>query len=55
MYPSEEGQIRTPEEREMVVPLYTYDLSTTNFTPTEEQRKQPIEEAYKATMRYFGR
>lgn len=46
MYPSEEGQIRSLEEKEKTIELLTYSLSVSDFNPIETLRKKPIEEAY---------
>lgn len=46
MYPSEEGQIRSLEEKEKTIELFTHSLSVSDFNPSEELRKKPIEEAY---------
>ncbi|MDF1781667.1 MAG: patatin-like phospholipase family protein [Alcanivoracaceae bacterium] len=54
LYPSEQGQIRTPDEAEQSIDLYTYDLETTNFAPTAAQSQTPIQEAERAVLRYFG-
>ena len=54
LYPSEQGQIRTPAEADQSIDLYTYDLETTNFAPSTAQSATPIQEAERAVMRYFG-
>lgn len=53
LHPSEGGQIRFREEAYQTVDLLTYDLTTTNFGPTEELKKKPVAEAKKAVLRYF--
>lgn len=53
MYPSEEGQILNSEERDQTINLYTYDLETVEFAPSEAKRAVPIEEAEKAVHEYF--
>jgi NTE family protein len=55
LYPSEEGQIRTPEEMAQTIDLYTYDLELTEFAPSAEKRAKPIEEAERAVNEYFRR
>jgi NTE family protein len=52
-FPSEEGQIRNQEESEQTIDLYTYDLDTTNFAPTEAQKETPIREAEASVIAYF--
>ncbi len=54
LYPSEQGQIRTAEEEDQSIDLYTYDLETTNFAPSQSQSATPIREAERAVQRYFG-
>lgn len=54
LYPSEEGQIRSPDEREQTIDLRTYDLATTEFAPSREKRARPIAEAERAVNAYFG-
>jgi NTE family protein len=54
LYPSEEGQIRSQDERDQTIDLYTYDLSTTEFAPHPDKRKKPITEAEDAVYKYFG-
>lgn len=53
LYPSEEGQIRTQDEREQTIDLRTYDLETTNFAPTPAQQSTPIAEAERSVNAYF--
>jgi NTE family protein len=53
LYPSEEGQIRSPDERDHTIDLFTYDLETTNFAPTASQSSTPIAEAQRAVDSYF--
>jgi predicted acylesterase/phospholipase RssA len=53
LYPSEEGQIRSSTERDQTIDLCTYDLETTEFTPSEAKRKKPIDDAYQAVRQYF--
>lgn len=53
LYPSEEGQIRSPAERAQTVELFTYALTTLDFAPADELRKQPIAEAEKSIRKYF--
>ena len=54
LYPSEQGQIRTPDEADQSIDLYTYDLETTNFAPSQQQSATPIREAKRAVLNYFG-
>ncbi len=43
--PSEEGQIRTPAERDQTIDLYTDALATTEFAPSDTDSKGPIANA----------
>jgi len=54
LYPSEQGQIRTPDEAEQSIDLYTYNLQTTNFAPTAQQQAVPVREAERAVLNYFS-
>ncbi|MGH9939589.1 MAG: patatin-like phospholipase family protein [Blastocatellia bacterium] len=53
LYPSEQGQIRTAEEIAQTIDLFTYDLETTEFAPSEAKRETPVAEAERAVYRYF--
>ena len=53
LYPSEPGQIRSPEEEEQTIDLFTYDLETLDFSPPLEKRKVPIDAAADAVHSYF--
>lgn len=53
LYPSESGQIRSPEEEEQTIDLFTYDLETLEFAPSLEKRKVPIDAAADAVHSYF--
>lgn len=55
LYPSEQGQIRTADEVNQTINLYTYDLDTTEFAPPEAKRATPIAEAERAVDRYFSK
>ncbi len=54
LYPSEEGQIRSDEERSQTIDLYTYDLETTEFAPPPSRSATPVAEAERAVTTYFG-
>lgn len=54
LYPSEEGQIRSEEERSQSIDLYTYDLETTEFAPPTSKSATPVAEAERAVRAYFG-
>lgn len=54
MYYSEEGQIRTPHERDHTIELNTYCLGMTEFSPPEEKTKKPIADAKKMVETYFA-
>jgi NTE family protein len=54
LYPSEQGQIRTADEEEQTIDLFTYDLETTEFAPSPAKRATPVAEAERAVDRYFG-
>lgn len=53
LFPSEEGQIRSEEEREQTIDLFTYDLETTEFAPPASRSATPIAEAERAVQAYF--
>jgi predicted acylesterase/phospholipase RssA len=50
---AESGQIRSIEEADQTIELYTYDLETTDFAPSESVKKKPIFEAEQAVRSYF--
>jgi NTE family protein len=52
--PSEEGQIRTPAEKEQTIDLYTETLETTEFAPSEAKSRVPIENARRKMYNYFN-
>jgi NTE family protein len=54
LYPSEQGQIRTPDEADQSIDLYTYDLSTTEFAPPPAKQATPVRQAEQAVNTYFG-
>lgn len=54
LYPSEEGQIRSPDERDQTIDLYTYDLKTTEFAPPPSASATPIAEAERSVRSYFA-
>lgn len=49
LYPSEEGQIRNPQEKNQTIELFTYNLNVSDFNPSKEDKETPIDEAYKKT------
>jgi predicted acylesterase/phospholipase RssA len=51
--PSEEGQIRTPAEREQTIDLYTENLATTEFAPPQEKSQGPVEKARRKIYDYL--
>lgn len=53
MFPSEGGQIRTIEEIEQTIDLFTYDLETTEFAPPPKKSEKPKQEAERAVIQYF--
>jgi NTE family protein len=53
LYPSEQGQIRTPAEIDQTIDLYTYDLETVEFAPSPSKRSEPVAEAERAVENYF--
>ena len=53
LFPSEEGQIRSEEERSQTIDLYTYDLETTEFAPPASKSATPVAEAESAVRNYF--
>lgn len=54
LFPSEEGQIRSQDERDQTIDLHTYDLSTTEFAPPASLSATPIAEAERSVDRYFS-
>jgi predicted acylesterase/phospholipase RssA len=54
LYPASAGQLRTQEEVEHTIALYTYDLSLTEFSPSAQKRGKPVAAAFKAVLDYFG-
>jgi hypothetical protein len=55
LFPSEEGQIRSVEERSQTIDLYTYDLETTEFAPPPSKSATPVAEAERAVRKYFNK
>lgn len=53
MYYSEEGQIRTPHERDHTIEINTYCLGLTEFSPPDKETQKPIAAAKKAVLDYF--
>ena len=53
LYPSEQGQIRTADEADQTIDLFTYDLETTEFAPSSAKWATPVAEAERAVDRYF--
>jgi hypothetical protein len=50
LYPSEDGQIRTSQEKAQTIELYTY---TIDFAPKPEKKNRPIKEARLTVKEYF--
>lgn len=55
LYPAEEGQIRTPGEREQTIDLFTEGLETTEFAPSAEKRAGPVANAKQVVLDYFSK
>lgn len=53
LYPSEEGQLRSPSEAGQTIDLRTYCLETLEFAPPEDKKREPILQAERAVDRYF--
>ncbi|MBA3899308.1 MAG: patatin-like phospholipase family protein [Bacteroidetes bacterium] len=53
MYFAEEGQIRTPKEKDQTIELYSYGIETLEFSPDEHLRKGVIKKAYDKVKAYF--
>jgi hypothetical protein len=51
--PAEEGQIRTPAERDQTIDLYTENLATPEFAPPSEKSGGPIQKARDKLHEYF--
>ncbi len=54
MWDPNESQIKREVEREQVIQIPYGSLSTLNFAPDEEIKKDPIEQAYKQVLEYFN-
>jgi predicted acylesterase/phospholipase RssA len=54
LYPSEGGQLRSPDEAEQTIDLYTYNLETVEFAPSPTKSRLPIAEAEVSVLRYFN-
>jgi hypothetical protein len=52
--PSEEWQIRTPQERSQLIELFTWDLSTTEFAPPQSKSDWPVKNAKEVVAKYFA-
>lgn len=53
LYPSEDGQIRSHEEKQQTINLQTNNLSTFDFAPSATDTAKPIAEAEKSVNAYF--
>ena len=53
LYPSEQGQLRTPKEVMHTIELYTDNLETTEFGPSAAKGYGPVIGAYRAVKDYF--
>jgi len=53
--PAEEGQIRTPDERNQLIELFTGDLSLTEFSPPPSKYEWPVRNAKEVVSAYFAR
>lgn len=54
MSPSEEGQIRTADEQNQIIELFTGELSTTEFAPPRSKWEWPVNNAKEVVSRYFA-
>lgn len=52
--PGNEGQLRTDQERQQTIPLYTYDLSLFEFAPDQSVYSKPVESARQDVLKRFG-
>ena len=52
-FPSSEGQIRSREEKDQTIDLFTFGLSTFDFAPSEAATRLPVREAYSSVLQYF--
>lgn len=52
-YPTEEGQLRTRQERDQSIELYCQKLETLNFTPAKAIADPPTQAAEKKVLTYF--
>lgn len=53
MYPSEEGQIRNPQEKAQTIDIDTGELSVINFSPPSEKKNPVIDKAFRTVIDYF--
>lgn len=53
LYPGSDGQLRTPNEEEQTISLYTNDLTTVDFKPAEALTNEPKKEATQSVLEYF--
>ena len=53
--PAGEGQIRTPDERNQLIELFTGDLSLTEFSPPPSKYEWPVRNAKEVVSAYFAR
>jgi predicted acylesterase/phospholipase RssA len=53
LYPSGDGQIRSPREAEQTIKLYTGNLSTLDFNPQPQDAQQAQDNAYNTVINFY--
>jgi NTE family protein len=53
--PAEEGQVRTPAERNQIIELFTGELALTEFTPPPSKYEWPVKNAKEVVAAYFSK
>src|SRR5699024_1793444 len=54
MWNPNESQMKREEERDQIIEIPYGSLSTMNFTPSDDIKEDPIQNAYNLVMDYFG-
>jgi NTE family protein len=53
--PGNIGQLRTPQERTQIIPLFTFELSLFEFSPSAPIAEKPLKKARSDVLAYFGK
>lgn len=54
MWNPNESQIKREKERDQIIEIPYGNLSTMNFTPSDDIKEDPIQNAYNLVMDYLG-